>query len=446
MFKKILIANRGEIALRIINACKELGIPTVGVYSVADKESLHVKLADECICIGAAASSKSYLSIPAIIAAAEITGADAVHPGYGFLAENAHFAEVCRDCGITFIGPKAEHIRLMGNKSQARDTMIRKKIPVVPGSDGPIKSEEELPELAERIGYPVILKASAGGGGKGMRIVRERSELLSSYNMARTEAGAAFGDDTMYMEKYIENPRHIEVQIVADNDGNTVHLGERECSIQRNHQKLIEEALSSVLTPEQRKEMGNTAKRAAHAIGYSSLGTIEFLLDADGNYYFMEMNTRIQVEHTITEGVTNIDLVKLQIALAAGEKLPFTQRDIKFFGHCIECRINAEDPVSFMPSPGKIEAFHAPGGLGVRLETAAYSGYTVSPYYDSMIAKLITFGHDRQEAIARMKRALGMFFIEGIKTNIPMHLKILEDEDFRAGNLTTHFMERFARK
>jgi len=292
----------------------------------------------------------------------------------------------------------------------------------------------------------VILKASAGGGGKGMRIVREKSDLISAYNMARTEAGAAFGDDTMYMEKYIENPRHIEVQIAADNYGNTVHLGERECSIQRNHQKLIEEALSSVLTPEQRREMGNTAKKAATAIGYSNLGTVEFLLDAEGRYYFMEMNTRIQVEHTVTEGVTDIDLVKLQIGLAAEEKLPFTQRDVKFTGHCIECRINAEDPVSFMPSPGRIEAFHAPGGLGVRLETAAYSGYTVSPYYDSMIGKLITFGHNRPEAIARMKRALGMFFIEGIKTNIPMHLRILEDEDFETGNLTTHFMERFARK
>ncbi len=446
MFKKILIANRGEIALRIINACKELGIPTVSVYSVADRDSLHVKLADECICIGPAASSKSYLSVPSIIAAAEITGADAIHPGYGFLAENAYFADVCRECGISFIGPKAEHIRLMGDKSRARDTMIRKKIPVVPGSDGPIPSVEALPELASQVGYPVILKASAGGGGKGMRIVREEGELISAYNMARTEAGAAFGDDTMYLEKYIENPRHIEVQIVADNFGNTVHLGERECSIQRNHQKLIEEALSPVLTPEKRKEMGAVAKKAATAIGYSNLGTVEFLLDSNGNYYFMEMNTRIQVEHTITEGVTNVDLVKLQIALADGEKLPMTQRDVKFYGHCIECRINAEDPVSFMPSPGRIEAFHAPGGLGVRLETAAYSGYTVSPYYDSMIGKLITFGHTRSEAIARMRRALEMFFIEGIKTNIPMHLNILSDPDFLAGNLSTHFMERFARK
>jgi len=445
MFKKILIANRGEIALRIINACKELGIRTVGVYSEADRNSLHVKLADECICIGAAPSSRSYLHIPSIIAAAEITGADAIHPGYGFLSENAYFAEICKSCGITFIGPEPEHISLMGNKSRARETMMAKKVPVVPGSDGPVENENELKELAEHIGYPVILKASSGGGGKGMRIVRGPEELETAFAMARNEAKSAFGDDTVYMEKYIENPRHIEIQIVADQHGSTIHMGERECSIQRNHQKLIEEALSAALTEEQRKEMGAAGRRAAQAIGYSSLGTVEFLLDKDGNYYFMEMNTRIQVEHTVTEGITNVDLVKLQIALAAGEPLPLKQRDVKFSGHCIECRINAEDPVSFMPSPGTIQAFHPPGGLGVRLDTAAYTGYTVTPYYDSMIGKLITYGRDRNESIARMKRALEMFFVEGIKTNIPMHLKILDDPDFRAGRLDTHFMERYAR-
>ena len=442
MFKKILIANRGEIALRIINACKELGIHTVSVYSEADRDSLHVKLADECICIGSASSAKSYLHIPSIIAAAEITGADAIHPGYGFLSENPHFAEICKSCGLTFIGPEPEHIQLMGNKSKARETMIRKKIPVVPGSDGPIRDEKHLESLAVEIGYPVILKASSGGGGKGMRIVRSKEDLLPAFAMARTEAAAAFGDDTIY----IENPRHIEIQIVADKEGNVIHMGERECSVQRNHQKLIEEALSTVLTPEKRKEMGNAARRAASAIGYSNLGTVEFLVDDEGNYYFMEMNTRIQVEHTVTEGVTNMDLVKTQIGLAAGEPLSVGQQDIKFKGHCMECRINAEDPVSFMPSPGEITAFHPPGGLGVRLDTAAYTGFTVTPYYDSMIGKLITYGQNRDEAIARMKRSLEMFFIEGIKTNIPMHLRILDDPDFLAGNITTHFMERFARK
>nr|HPQ42078.1 acetyl-CoA carboxylase biotin carboxylase subunit [bacterium] len=381
MFKKILIANRGEIALRIINACKELGIHTVSVYSEADRDSLHVKLADECICIGSASSAKSYLHIPSIIAAAEITGADAIHPGYGFLSENPHFAEICKSCGLTFIGPEPEHIQLMGNKSKARETMIRKKIPVVPGSDGPIRDDKHLQRLAEEIGYPVILKASSGGGGKGMRIVRSKEDLVPAYAMARTEAAAAFGDDTVYMERYIENPRHIEIQIVADKEGNVIHMGERECSVQRNHQKLIEEALSTVLTPEKRKEMGNAARRAASAIGYSNLGTVEFLVDDAGNYYFMEMNTRIQVEHTVTEGVTNMDLVKTQIGLAAGEPLSIRQQDIKFKGHCMECRINAEDPVSFMPSPGEITAFHPPGGLDVRLDTAAYTGFTVTPYY-----------------------------------------------------------------
>ncbi len=446
MFKKILIANRGEIALRIINACKELGIHTVSVFSEADRDSLPVKLADECICIGPAASSKSYLHVPSIIAAAEITGADAIHPGYGFLSENAYFAEICKSCGIVFIGPEPEHIQLMGNKSKARETMMANNVPVVPGSDGPIQDEEHLKKLAGQIGFPVILKASSGGGGKGMRIVRTDKDLLSAYQMARTESAAAFGDDTIYMEKYIENPRHIEIQIVADKYGNTIHMGERECSVQRNHQKLIEEALSTALTEEMRKAMGETARKAANAIGYSNLGTVEFLMDANGDYYFMEMNTRIQVEHTVTEGVTNVDLVKTQIGLAAGDKLKLRQKDVNFTGHCMECRINAEDPVSFIPSPGNITAFHPPGGLGVRLDTAAYTGYTVTPYYDSMIGKLVTYGQNRDEAIARMRRALDMFFIEGIKTNIPMHMRILEDRDFQEGNITTHFMERFARR
>ncbi len=446
MFNKILIANRGEIALRIINACKELGIRTVSVFSEADRDSLPVKLADECICIGPAASSKSYLHVPSIIAAAEITGADAIHPGYGFLSENAYFAEICKSCGIVFIGPEPEHIQLMGNKSKARETMMANKVPVVPGSDGPIQDDEHLKKLAKDIGYPVILKASSGGGGKGMRIVRGDKDLLPAFQMARTESAAAFGDDTIYMEKYIENPRHIEIQVVADTHGNTIHMGERECSVQRNHQKLIEEALSTVLTDDARKEMGETARRAANAIGYTNLGTVEFLVDSKGNYYFMEMNTRIQVEHTVTEGVTNVDLVKTQIGLAAGEKLKIRQQDIRYTGHCMECRINAEDPVTFIPSPGNISAFHPPGGLGVRLDTAAYTGYTVTPYYDSMIGKLITYGQNRDEAIARMRRALDMFFIEGIKTNIPMHMRILEDRDFQSGNITTHFMERFARR
>jgi len=446
MFKKILVANRGEIALRIINACKELGINTVVVYSEPDRDSLAVKLADECICIGPAASNKSYLHIPSIIAAAEITGADAVHPGYGFLSENAHFAEVCKSCGITFIGPEPEHIRLMGNKSKARETMIKSGVPIVPGSDGNIESEAHLRKMAKEIGYPLILKASSGGGGKGMRVVEKEDELITAFNTARHEAKISFNDDQIYLERFVVNPRHIEIQLMADKHGNVIHLGERECSIQRNHQKVIEEALSVVLTPEKRVEMGEVAKKAALAIGYSNVGTVEFLYDSSGNYYFMEMNTRIQVEHTITEGVTNIDVVKLQIAMAAGEKLTIKQEDVCFEGHCIECRINAEDPMTFIPSPGKIEAFHAPGGLGIRLDTSAYGGYTVSPYYDSMIGKLIAYGKDRNEAIARMKRALEMFFIEGIKTNIPLHLEILEDEKFISGNFHTGFMAEFMEK
>ncbi len=446
MFKKILIANRGEIALRIINACRELGIKTVAVYSEADKDSLHVKFADECICIGPPPAYKSYLHIPSIIAAAEITGADAIHPGYGFLAENAHFADVCKSCGITFIGPEPEHIRLMGDKAIARSTVMKKNIPIVPGSEGEASDIDEIKKLASQMGYPVILKASAGGGGKGMRVVWSENDLQNQFEMAKTEAKSAFGNDAIYMEKYIENPRHIEFQIVADRHGNVIHLGERECSIQRNHQKIIEEAPSAILTDSLRKEMGQAAKRAASAIGYSSLGTVEFLLDRKGNFYFMEMNTRIQVEHTVTEGVTDIDLVKLQIEVAAGEKLNIRQRDVKISGHAIECRINAEDPLTFMPSPGRIDVFHTPGGPGVRIDTAAYAGYVVPPYYDSMIAKVITHGRDRREAIVRMKRALEMFLIEGVKTNIPLHLSILEDEGFLKGDINTHFMEEFFEK
>ncbi len=446
MFKKVLIANRGEIALRIINACRELGIKTVAVYSEADRDSLHVKFADECICIGPAQSYKSYLHIPSIIAAAEITGADAIHPGYGFLAENPQFAEVCKSCGITFIGPEPEHIRLMGDKATARKTVMKRNVPVVPGSEGGIKGVDEIKEVVKMTGYPVILKASAGGGGKGMRVVWGEEELLRQFEMAKNEAFQAFGNDEIYVEKYIVNPRHIEVQIVADKYGNTVYLGERECSIQRNHQKIIEEAPSVALTDELRKSMGQAAKRVASAIGYSNVGTVEFLLDDNNNFYFMEMNTRIQVEHTVSEGVTDIDLVKLQIELAAGQKLDLKQRDVKISGHAIECRINAEDPTTFMPSPGKIEAFHTPGGPGIRIDTAAYAGYTVPPYYDSMIAKVIAHGRDRKEAIARMRRALEMFLIEGIKTNIPLHLAILGDKRFNDGDINTHFMEKFLRE
>jgi len=446
MFNKILIANRGEIALRIINACRELGIKTVAVYSEADKNSLPVKFADECICIGPSQSNKSYLHIPSIIAAAEITGADAVHPGYGFLAENANFAEVCKSCGLTFIGPEPEHIRLMGDKAVARKTVMKKNVPVVPGSKGGVSDIDEMKSLAFEIGYPVILKASAGGGGKGMRVVWNEDELLSQFETARTEALSAFGNDEIYMEKYIVNPRHIEIQIVADKYGNVVYLGERECSIQRNHQKIIEEAPSVALTDELRKAMGQAAKKVASAIGYLGVGTVEFLLDSDGNFYFMEMNTRIQVEHTVTEEVTGIDLLKLQILLANGEELNLKQRDIKISGHAIECRVNAEDPKTFMPSPGKIEAFHPPGGPGIRIDTAAYAGYVVPPFYDSMIAKVIAYGKDRKEAISRMKRALEMFLIEGIKTNIPLHLAILEDKRFLEGDINTHFMEDFFKR
>ena len=443
MFKKILIANRGEIALRIIWACKDLGIETVAVYSQADSLALHRRFADEDICIGPAPSAQSYLNVPSIISAAEISGAEAIHPGYGFLSENAHFIEVAESCKLAFIGPSAHSIRAMGDKAEARRTMQKAKVPVLPGSDGPISSPEEAAKIAKEIGMPVIIKASAGGGGRGMRIVQQESELERAIATAQSEAEIAFGNGQVYIEKYLTKPRHIEIQILADHHGNVIHLGERECSIQRRHQKIIEEAPSPVLTQEVREKMGAAAILAAKATNYRGAGTVEFLFNEDGSFYFMEMNTRIQVEHGVTEMVTGLDLVKWQIRIAAGEVLNIKQEDVKISGHSIECRINAEDPVNFRPSPGLIEHFHLPGGPGIRVDTAAYAGYRVPPHYDSMIGKLMAFGSDRKEALARMRRALGFTIIEGIATNIPLHEKILEDEDFIKGNFSTQFMELF---
>ena len=445
MFKKILIANRGEIALRVIQACRELGIPTVAVYSTADRESLHVTYADEDVCIGPPASSQSYLNISSIVSAAEITGADAIHPGYGFLSENAHFAEVLRDCKIGWIGPPPEVIRQMGDKANARQTAVAAGVPVLPGSQDPLASAEEARELAADIGYPVILKAAAGGGGRGMRIVRSADEIEGQFATASNEALTAFGDGSIYLEKYLEEPRHIEFQIFGDAYGNVIHLGERECSIQRRHQKLIEEAPSPALTPELRARMGEASVKLARAVGYQGAGTIEYLLDLDGSFYFMEMNTRIQVEHPVTEMVTGVDLVKLQIAIAAGEPLTIPS-GLKPRGHAIECRVNAEDPVTFVPSPGRLTTFHLPGGPGVRVDTHGYEGYFIPPTYDSLVAKLIVHGGSREEAVARMKRALDFFVVEGIKTSIPLHREIFDDEEFRAGRLSTKFMERFAER
>jgi acetyl-CoA carboxylase biotin carboxylase subunit len=442
LFKKILIANRGEIAVRVIRACHELGIQTVAVYSVADKEALHVRLADEAICIGPALSSQSYLNIPAIISAAEITDSEAIHPGYGFLSENPHFVEACTSSKITFIGPSAENIRTGGDKSRARQLMKRKGIPVVPGSDGPVRDEEEAAKSAKKIGFPVILKASAGGGGRGMRIVQEEKDLASLYHMAQKEAFAAFGNGDLYIEKYIMEMRHVEVQILADNKGSMVYLGERDCSIQRRHQKLIEEAPYFLANAKFRKKIGDMAIKAARAMRYRNAGTIEFILDKDEQVYFMEVNTRIQVEHPVTEMITGIDIIKEQIRIAAGALLPFKQINIKLSGHSIECRINAEDPEKFIPSPGKITLFIPPGGHGVRVDTAAYTGWTVPSNYDSLIAKLIVYGRDREEAIAKMKRALREFVVEGIKTTIPFHLKILDNSEFISGNFTTNFLEK----
>jgi acetyl-CoA carboxylase biotin carboxylase subunit len=443
MFKKILVANRGEIALRIIFACRELGIRTVAVYSQADENSLHVRFADEDICIGPPRSADSYLNVPAIISAAEITGADAIHPGYGFLSESAYLAEVCEACHIRFIGPDPGVIRLLGDKAKARRAMKKAGVPMLPGSDGPVDSEEAATRVARDIGYPVIIKAVAGGGGRGMRIVKDAKELGHAFRTAQREAEAAFGVGDVYIEKYLESPRHIEYQILGDHHGNVVHLGERECSIQRRHQKLIEESPSIAVSDKVRRKMGATVVDAARAVQYTNAGTFEFLMDARGNFYFMEVNTRVQVEHPVTEWVTGIDIVKEQIRVAAGERLSFKQSDVLFTGHAIECRINAEDPVTFVPSPGTIHAFSIPGGPGVRVDTAAHAECTIPPYYDSMIAKIIVHGRDRQEAIARMKRTLEMSVVEGIRTSIPLHLKILNDPDFVAGRLSTHFMERF---
>jgi acetyl-CoA carboxylase, biotin carboxylase subunit len=443
MFKKILIANRGEVALRIIYACRELGIKTVAVYSEADENQLHVKFADEDVCIGPPRSADSYLNVPAVISAAEITGADAIHPGYGFLSESAYLAEVCEACHIKFIGPDPQVIRLMGDKARARRVMKKAGVPILPGSDGPIDNEERALKLAKEIGFPVIVKATAGGGGRGMRIVRAPAELSHAVKTAQREAEAAFGVGDVYIEKYVESPRHIEFQVLGDHHGAVVHLGERECSIQRRHQKLIEESPSPALSEKMRRKMGQIVIDAAKAVQYTNAGTFEFLMDPEGRFYFMEANTRLQVEHPVTEMVTGIDIVKAQIRIAAGERLGFKQSDVVFTGHSIECRVNAEDPETFVPSPGLIHVFSVPGGPGVRVETFAHSDCTISPYYDSMIAKLIVHGRDRAEAIARMKRTLEMTTIEGIKTTIPLHLRILADPEFVAGKLSTSFMERF---
>jgi acetyl-CoA carboxylase biotin carboxylase subunit len=445
MFKKILIANRGEIALRVICACKELGVKTVAVYSDADRNSLHVRFADEAICIGPPRSSESYLNIPAVISAAEITNVDAIHPGYGLLSENANFAEVCESSHIKFIGPPPEVIRLMGEKEKARQAMKKANVPILPGSDGVIASAEEAREWATQIGYPVIVKASAGGGGRGMRVIRGEAELEGSFNAAQSEAAAAFGNGNLYMEKFIERPRHIEFQVLGDSHGRVISLGERECSIQRRHQKLLEESPSTRVTQEMRSDIGKKLEESLSEIGYVNAGTVEFLMDEDGSLHFIEMNTRIQVEHPVTEMVTSLDLVKSQILLATGAKIteiiPKVDRTGQR-GHAIECRINAEHPEKFTPSAGKIKTFHVPGGLGVRVDTAAYAEGVIPPYYDSLIAKLISFGKDRAEAIMRMQRALEMFIVEGIHTTIPLHRRILADEEFRAGNIDTKYVER----
>lgn len=442
MFKKILIANRGEIALRVVQACKELGIKTVAIHSTADNDSLHVIYADEDICVGPPASAKSYLNINSVIAAAEITGAEAIHPGYGFLAENAHFAEVLAECNIGWIGPRAETIRAMGDKANARKVAIEAGVPVLPGSAEPLASSAEVAKLADEVGYPVILKASAGGGGRGMRIVNRASEIESQYATASREAELAFGDGSMYLEKYLVQPRHVEFQIFGDQHGNIQHLGERECSIQRRHQKLLEESPSVAVDSDLRERMGKAAVDLARAVGYVNAGTVEFLLDQDGSFYFMEMNTRIQVEHPVTEMVMGVDLVKEQLRVAAGEKLSF-RPGLQPRGHVIEFRINAEDPEKFTPSPGRIETLHLPGGPGVRVDSHAYQEYVVPPFYDSMVAKLIVRGSNRAEAISRGMRALDFFIIEGIKTTIPLHKKLLRDDRFRRGDFSTRFMEEF---
>jgi len=444
MFKKILIANRGEIAVRIIRACREMGIKTVAVFSDIDKEALHVQMADEAVCIGPARAKDSYLNMQNIISAAILTGSEAIHPGFGFLSENSKFAKLCEECNITFIGPSAEAIELMGDKAKAREVMIKNNIPVVPGSDGKVDSLEEAVDIANKIGFPIMIKAAAGGGGRGIRIVRDIDELFKVFDMAKNEAKNAFGDDSMYIEKFIENPKHIEFQILADSYGNVLHLGERDCSMQRKNQKIIEEAPSVILDENLRKKMGKVAIDVAKAVNYKNAGTVEFLVDKNGNFYFIEMNTRIQVEHPVTEMITGIDLIKEQIRIAAGEKLEYSQEDIKIIGHAIECRINAEDVENgFRPSPGKIDFLHFPGGLGVRIDSCIYQGYTIPSSYDSMIAKLIVYAKDRKEAIERMKRALEEFVIEGIKTNIDLHYELLNQKEFIEGTYDTGFLTRF---
>ena len=440
---KILIANRGEIAVRIIRACKEMNIKTVAVYSEVDKDALHTRLADEAICIGPGIASKSYLNIKSIIEAANVTNSNSIHPGFGFLAENANFAKICEESNIKFIGPKAEVIDLLGNKVKAKEMMKNAGVPVIPGSDGSVSSLEKAIEISEKIGYPVIIKASAGGGGKGIRVVNTPDELENAFKIVKQEAKNSFNDDEIYIEKCIQNPRHIEIQILADEHGNVVHLGERDCTIQRNHQKIIEETPSTVIDDKLRKKMGEDAIKAAKAAGYSSCGTVEFLVDKDNNYYFMEMNTRIQVEHPITEMRTGIDIVKEQIKIAAGEELKYKQKDIKFEGHAIECRINAENPAkNFMPCPGKIEGLHLPGGNGIRIDTAIYDGYTIPANYDSMIVKIITYGSNRNEAISKMKRALEEVVIEGIETNVDFLLEIISNLNFIRGKYDTSFIEK----
>lgn len=445
MFKKILIANRGEIALRVLRACREMGIASVAVHSTADTDAMHVRLADESVCIGPPLARDSYLNMPAIISAALITGAEAIHPGYGFLSENAKFAEMVEAHGLVFIGPTAEHIRMMGDKITAKTTMAALEVPLVPGSPGELASLEEAREVAARIMYPVLIKAAAGGGGRGMKVAQSADELEAAWREARAESLAAFGNNAVYMEKYLDKPRHIELQILADNHGEVVHIGERDCSLQRRHQKVLEEAGSPVISPAARDALGETVTKALKKIGYRNAGTLEFLYQ-DGQFAFIEMNTRLQVEHPVSEMISGLDLVREQIRIAAGEKMGFTQQDILFSGHAIECRITAEDPESFAPSPGKIEVFHPPGGLGVRVDSALYAGYRVPPHYDSLIAKLITYGKTRDEAIARMRRALMEFVITGIKTTIPLHQKILENPEFQAGDYTIHWLERFVSK
>ncbi len=440
-FDKILIANRGEIALRVQRACREVGIRTVAVHSEADRDAKYVKLADESVCIGPAPSGQSYLNIPAVISAAEVTDAEAIHPGYGFLSENADFAERVENSGFVFIGPRADTIRLMGDKVSAKDAMKRAGVPCVPGSDGELSDDpEETTKIARKIGYPVIIKAAGGGGGRGMRVVHTEAALITSVNMTKQEAQAAFGNPTVYMEKFLEQPRHIEIQILADQHGNAIYLGDRDCSMQRRHQKVIEEAPSPLLNPKLRNKIGERCAEACRKINYRGAGTFEFLFE-NGEFYFIEMNTRLQVEHTVTEMITGIDLVQQQIAIAAGEKLTIRQRDVELKGHAIECRINAEDPYNFMPSPGLINRFHMPGGPGIRMDTHAYGGYTVPPHYDSMIGKLITYGDTREQAIARMRIALSEMFVEGIKTNIPLHADLMSDAAFHQGGTSIHYLE-----